>query len=167
MYAELGVSGRPFTETTVGQMRIRSYWNSGLVAVRRSAGLFGAWEDALGRLFDAGIVQKRWPQFMDQLSLAGVTADVDDRVRVLSDSYNYPLPHRQALAPAARDLDLDRARPHPLQALVPHPGGDREGRPRPSIPPATATAGSRSDCPSSRPWRTRSRTAPSIESRID
>jgi hypothetical protein len=108
MYAELGVDARPFVETTVGQMTIRAYWNSGLIAVRREAGLFGAWERALERLFDAEIVQKRWPQFMDQLSWAGVTADVHDRVRILSDGYNYPLPHRQALAPEARDLDLDR-----------------------------------------------------------
>ena len=106
MYAALGVTEEPFTETTVGQMRIRAYWNTGLVAVRRSAGLFAAWEAALGRLFDAEIVQKRWPQFMDQLSWAGVTANVHERVRVLSDAYNYPFRHRQALVPAARDLDL-------------------------------------------------------------
>jgi len=106
MYAELGVRERPFTETTVGQMKIRAYWNSGLIAVRRSAGLFDAWERALNRLFDAEIVQKRWPQFMDQLSWAGVAATVHDRVRILSDAYNYPVPHRQALAPKARDLDL-------------------------------------------------------------
>jgi hypothetical protein len=106
MYAELGVAERPFVETAVGQMTIRAYWNSGLIAARRSAGLFTAWERALGRLFDAGIVQKRWPQFMDQLSWAGVTADVHERVHILSDSYNYPLPHRQALAPQARDLPL-------------------------------------------------------------
>jgi hypothetical protein len=106
MYAELGVRERPFTETTVGQVKIRAYWNSGLIAVRRSAGLFDAWERALNRLFDAEIVQKRWPQFMDQLSWAGVAATVHDRVRILSDAYNYPVPHRQALAPEARDLDL-------------------------------------------------------------
>ena len=43
---------------------------------------------------------------MDQLSLAAVTADVHDRVRILSDAYNYPLRHRAALAPAAVELDL-------------------------------------------------------------
>ena len=43
---------------------------------------------------------------MDQLSWAAVTADVHDRVRVLSDAYNYPLRHRPALAPAAVGLDL-------------------------------------------------------------
>jgi hypothetical protein len=106
MYEELDVEQRPFVETVVGQMRIRAYWNSGLIAVRRSAGLFGAWEDALTRLFDAGIVQKRWPQFMDQLSWAGVTADRHDGIKILSSAYNYPLRHRQALPPDARDLDL-------------------------------------------------------------
>ena len=106
MYAELGVEAAPFVETTVGQMAIRAYWNSGLIAARRSAGLLSAWERALGRLFDAGIVQKRWPQFMDQLSWAGVTADVHDRLLILSPPYNYPLRHRQALLPEARDLDL-------------------------------------------------------------
>jgi len=106
MYAELGVRNEPFVETGVGQMPIRAYWNSGLLAARRTAGLFGAWERALERLFDAGIVQKRWLQFMDQLSWAGVTADVHDRIRVLSASYNYPPRHRGALQAQARELDL-------------------------------------------------------------
>lgn len=106
MYAELGVESEPFVETTVGQVPIRAYWNSGLIAVRRSAGLLDQWERALMQLFDAGIVQRRWPQFMDQLSWAGVTADAHDRVRILSDGYNYPLPHRQGLGPAARGLTL-------------------------------------------------------------
>ena len=106
MYAELGVRGEPFVETGVGRMRIRAYWNSGLLAARRSAGLFVAWERALERLFDAGIVQKRWPQFMDQLSWAGVTADAHERIRVLPPAYNYPLRHRGALEADANGLDL-------------------------------------------------------------
>ena len=106
MYELLGVKNRPFVQTTVGQMEIRAYWNSGLIGARRSAGLFGAWEDALVRLFDAGVVANKWPHFMDQLSLAAVTADVHDRVRILSDGYNYPLRHRAGLAPEAVELDL-------------------------------------------------------------
>ncbi len=106
MYDLLGVRNRPFVRTTVGQMEIRAYWNSGLIGARRSAGLFGAWEDALTRLYDNDVVANRWPHFMDQLSLAAVTADVHDRVRILSDAYNYPLRHRAALAPAAVELDL-------------------------------------------------------------
>lgn len=106
MYAELGVENRPFVRTTVGQMQIRAYWNSGLIATRRSSGLFGAWENALERLYDADLVANRWPHFMDQLSWAAVTADAHDRVRILSDAYNYPLRHRAALIPEAVELDL-------------------------------------------------------------
>ena len=43
---------------------------------------------------------------MDQLSWAAVTADVHDRVRILSDAYNYPLRHRASLVPEAVELDL-------------------------------------------------------------
>ena len=90
MYDELGVQERPFVETTVGQMRIRAYWNSGLIAANGAPGCSAPGRRRSVRLFDAGIVQKRWPQFMDQLSWAGVTADVHDRVRVLSGRLQLP-----------------------------------------------------------------------------
>jgi hypothetical protein len=106
MYEALGVKERPFVRTTVGHMKIRAYWNSGLIAVRRDAGLFGAWMPTLERLYEADLVDERWPQFMDQISWAMVTADVHDRVRILSDAYNYPLRHRQSLSGGAIDLDL-------------------------------------------------------------
>jgi hypothetical protein len=106
MYEALGVRSEPFVETAVGKMRIRAYWNSGLVAVRRHAGLFGAWERALKTLYDRDIVYHRMPQFMDQLSWAAVTADSHDRVRILADAYNYPLRQRGGLDDHARDLDL-------------------------------------------------------------
>jgi hypothetical protein len=106
MYDAIGVTSEPFVETTVGGMRIRAYWNSGLLAARRGAGLFGAWERALKTLYDRDIVYHRMPQFMDQLSWAAVTADHQDRVRTLSDAYNYPLRQRGGLDDEARDRDL-------------------------------------------------------------
>ena len=137
MYAELGVKSEPYVETAVGGMRIRAYWNTGLVAARRASGLFGAWERALHQLFDAERVHKRWPQFMDQISWAGVTADVHDQVRVLSPPYNYALRHRQALGPEASELDLSELvhvhyrlwfhLPDALEQVVPpfDPSGER------------------------------------------
>lgn len=107
MYEALGVRGRPFVETTVGQMPIRAYWNTGLLAVRRETGLFAAWENALATLFEREVVHRRMPFFMDQLAWAAVIADLHDRVRVLSHAYNYPLRHRGALVAEARELDLD------------------------------------------------------------
>jgi hypothetical protein len=106
MYDELGVKGRPFVHTAVGGQEIRAYWNSGLLAARRSAGLFGAWERAINKLYDAGLIPTRWPNFMDQLSWAAVIADHHDAVRILSETYNYPLRHRASLTPESVELDL-------------------------------------------------------------
>lgn len=106
MYETLGVESEPFVRTSVGETQIRAYWNTGLIAVRRSAGLFVAWEEALARLFDEGVVFNRWPHFMDQLSWAGVTADIHDRVRILPETYNYPLRHRLSLGPQTSALEL-------------------------------------------------------------
>jgi hypothetical protein len=106
MYEALGVSSEPFIETAVGKMTIRAYWNSGLLAARRTAGLFDAWERGLKMLFDRDIVYHRMPQFMDQLSWAAVTADYHDRMLVLPPAYNYPLRQRGGLEDDARDLDL-------------------------------------------------------------
>lgn len=105
MYETLGVRSEPFVETAVGKMRIRAYWNSGLIAARREAGVFRAWEEALNRLYEAEVVH-RMPQFMDQLSWAAVTADHHDDVRILSEIYNYPLRQRGGLPDSVRDLDL-------------------------------------------------------------
>lgn len=107
MYAALGVTEEPFVETAVGGVRIRAYWNSGLLAAKREAGLFTAWEQALATLYEREIIYWRMPQFMDQLAWAAVTANFPDQVRVLSDGYNYPLRQRGGLDGSARDLDLD------------------------------------------------------------
>jgi hypothetical protein len=106
MYEALGVTEEPYIETAVGQMHIRAYWNSGLLAARRSAGLFGAWERALKTLYDRDLVYHRMPQFMDQLTWAGVTANHHERMLILPASYNYPLRQRGGLDDEARDLDV-------------------------------------------------------------
>jgi hypothetical protein len=106
VYDQLGVRSWPYVTTTVDRARIRAYWNTGLVAARREAGLFQAWEEALVRLFESGCVFKK-PVLMEQLAWAGVIADIHDRVLVLPDEYNYPLPKRTLLPPGVRDLELD------------------------------------------------------------
>jgi hypothetical protein len=137
MYEALGVTEEPFVETAVGQMHIRAYWNSGLLAARRSAGLFVAWERALKTLYDRDLVYHRMPQFMDQLSWAGVTANLRDEMLILPPAYNYPLRQRGGLDDEARDLDLAEIvhvhyrlffhLPEPLAAVMPpfDPGSDQ------------------------------------------
>jgi hypothetical protein len=106
LYEVLGVRSQPFVTTAVDRTRVRAYWNAGLLAARRRAGLFAAWEDALGRLLDAGCVHPK-PELMDQMSWAGAVADRHGEVWELPDPYNYPLPQRARLPAAAAELELD------------------------------------------------------------
>lgn len=105
MYAELGVRSEPWVTSVVDRKRIRAYWNTGLVAARRDAGLFGAWEEALERLYANDVVFRK-PVLMEQLAWSGVTADHHDRVWELPDPYNYPLPKRRFLPDEMQALDL-------------------------------------------------------------
>ncbi|MGI8460927.1 MAG: hypothetical protein ACR2OC_04700 [Solirubrobacterales bacterium] len=105
LYAELGVRSEPWVTSVVDRKRIRAYWNTGLVAARRSAGLFGTWEEALEQLFERDVVFRK-PVLMEQLAWSGVTADIHDRVWELPDPYNYPLPKRRFLPEEMQALDL-------------------------------------------------------------
>jgi len=105
LYEELGVRSEPWVTSVVDRKRIRAYWNTGLVAARREAGLFGAWEEALERLYANDVVFRK-PVLMEQLAWSAVTADHHDRIWELPDRYNYPLPKRRFLREEMQALDL-------------------------------------------------------------
>jgi hypothetical protein len=105
MYRELGVRSEPWVTSVVDRKRIRAYWNTGLVAARREAGLFGTWERALERLFAKDLVFRK-PVLMEQLAWSAVTADHHERIWELPDPYNYPLPKRRFLPDHMQALDL-------------------------------------------------------------
>ena len=108
LYDELGVSARPFVETVVSEERIRAYFNAGLVAFSRASGLATAWRDATLTLLGSPVA-RRAPlrRQIDQLALGGVLAEPFDRVRILPDTYNYPLPKRVKLPQRLQALELD------------------------------------------------------------
>jgi hypothetical protein len=111
MYELLHIRERPFVETARSGQRIRAYFNSGLVAVRRSAGLFAQWRDDFLGLMTVSHIPRKGPlHYMDQLSLAATLTRVWSRVAVLDHRYNYGLP--------ARDLDGEPLRPIEREGLV-------------------------------------------------
>jgi hypothetical protein len=107
MYELCGIANRPFVETTCDRIRIRAYANSGLVAVRREAGLFGQWRRDFLTLAAAGHRPNGDMHYMDQLSLAATLARIWDRVQLLDGRYNYPLVGRPLLAEPLRAARLD------------------------------------------------------------
>jgi len=109
MYELLGISGEPYVETTCSHQRIRAYFNSGLIAVRRTACLFARWRDDFLALMNADhLPPRRELHYLDQLSLAATLTRVWDRVEVLDGRYNYPLPGRSALAEPYRSMPFEK-----------------------------------------------------------
>ena len=99
MYELLGIEARPFLETSCDRVRIRAYANSGLVAVRRDAGIFAQWKRDFLALAAAGHLPAGGDMhYMDQLSLAATLARAWKRACVLDGRYNYPLVGRPLLA---------------------------------------------------------------------
>jgi hypothetical protein len=108
MYALCGVDARPFIETSCDRARIRAYANSGLVAARRSAGVFAQWKRDFLTLAEADHRPRGGDiHYMDQLSLAATLTRIWDRVQVLDGRYNYPLVGRPLLAEPLRSARLD------------------------------------------------------------
>jgi hypothetical protein len=60
LYAMGGVVTPDYVETTVDQQLIFSYWNSGLVAVRREMRLFSRWHDIFVEVMERGLVAHVW-----------------------------------------------------------------------------------------------------------
>jgi hypothetical protein len=110
MYELLGVTGEPYVETTCSRQRIRAYFNSGLIAVRRAAGLFARWRNDFLAITNADHLPllRREMHYLDQLSLAATLTRVWDRVEVLDGRYNYPLPGRMELAEPYRSMPFEQ-----------------------------------------------------------
>lgn len=109
LYRLCGVRQRPYVETAVDRAPVRGYWNAGLVAVRRSAGLFGQWLEDFRTLMRASHFPppRKVLNNMDQLSLAATLARVSDALAPLDFRYNYPLPLRAELPGGPREARLE------------------------------------------------------------
>ena len=93
----LFVLGDPdwYVEATLDRIRIRAWFNSGLVAVRRAAGIFRQWREDFEAIVDAGLFPPDGRiHYVEQLSLATALTRVREGVAILPPSYNYPLSGR-------------------------------------------------------------------------
>jgi hypothetical protein len=110
LYATCGVATDARVTTVIDGERIRPYFNSGLVAVRRRSGLFTRWRADFEALLAAGRVPPSTGiDGMDEFSLAVILSRAIDRVRVLDLRYNYPLQwhERRLLRPPWREAQLE------------------------------------------------------------
>ena len=102
VYRICDVPEPPYVLTMIDRVRIRGYYNGGLIAMRRTAGLGRRWLDFLMRI--GPDVPNKARYNLDQVALAAVAAGLPGRVRVLPSTYNYNIGRRQDFV-----LEADRS----------------------------------------------------------
>lgn len=106
LYELAEAAGRPFTETALRRRRIRAYWNTGLVALRREVGIAQGWLDLLRVLTRKPHVPDRGIDAIDQIALSAVLARAPERVATLPATYNFRITRRDKLRGRDSSLDL-------------------------------------------------------------
>ncbi|MFN0263787.1 hypothetical protein ACKTEK_07910 [Tepidamorphus sp. 3E244] len=99
-----GVELPAMVDTLISRKRVRGYYNGGLVAMRRSAGIGTQWRDVLNRIDPLTHERRR---YMDQVSLSLVAAARPERVRILPPTYNYNIRERGQFGSELDTLPLD------------------------------------------------------------
>lgn len=107
MYELCGVKREPFVRTVIDRKSVRAYFNTGLIAARRTAGVFRQWRDDFLHLAAANHFPQGHIRRMDELSFAVTAARIFDRVRILDHRYNYPIPQRSELVSPMRDAEME------------------------------------------------------------
>jgi len=121
LYDLVGATQRTYLTSVVDKQRIVSYFNSGLVTVRREAGIFTAWAENFRTVMRAGLTPPPGVFYVEQSSLAATVAAVGARVLILPESYNYPQNLRERIAPEDGITDARRlvtAHYHGRRSLV-------------------------------------------------
>jgi hypothetical protein len=77
--------------TTADEAYIYEYFNSGLVAVKSSRGIFTAWETTYKEVVEKELYPQSSSYFTDQSTLAAVITAMVDNLLILPRTYNYPL----------------------------------------------------------------------------
>lgn len=107
LYDLAGVTQTQFVTTTVDRRCIKAFWNSGVVAVRRKAGIFTAWKETFEKLVEPGIEIKRENFYYEQSSLSATICAQNVKIWHFSPGYNYPIHSHNNLIAAERKNSFD------------------------------------------------------------
>lgn len=102
LYEVLGVKREIFVNTPIANKTIRGYWNSGLVAVRRNAGIFTAWKENFEKVMRLDITPPQGIYFVEQSVLSVTLCSLEENVPHFSSAYSYPLPLHNRLSKESR-----------------------------------------------------------------
>lgn len=99
LYELVGATARPFVTTTLTEERVRGTWNSGVVPLRRSAGIAGHWREAMLRLLADDFAPPQASYLRENNVLSALAAAHWDRFRELPVAYNYPVQNWDTMTP--------------------------------------------------------------------
>lgn len=108
LYEAVGVRQEIFVTTPIGNKKIRGYWNSGTVVVRRIAGIFSAWKDNFVKVMSMKIYPRQGNYFTEQAVLSATVCALESNILNLSFSYSYPLPLHNKLVKNAQIDNFDK-----------------------------------------------------------
>jgi hypothetical protein len=91
LYEIAGALPKRTVRTTLDDEAIWEYYNSGLVAVRREAGIFSHWEMVFGRILASGVLPATGLHYVEQSALAASITAKASRVETLTADYNLPV----------------------------------------------------------------------------
>lgn len=96
-----------FVTTTVDQKQIKAFWNSGVVAVRREAGIFTAWMLTLENLLEEGTSINQQNFYFEQSALSATICAVTKKIWCFSPGYNYPIHSHNQMVDSERLSSFD------------------------------------------------------------
>jgi hypothetical protein len=108
LYQVFNVQEEKFVNTAIGNHRIRAYWNSGLIAVRRSAGLFSAWKENFETVMALKLYPSQGIYFSDQVLLSITLCAREAKISEFSSPYSYPIPLHNRLSKEAQVPSFDQ-----------------------------------------------------------
>jgi hypothetical protein len=107
LYEVCDVKGEIFVNTLIGNTRVRAYWNSGMVATRRYAGIFTAWKNNFEKAMKLKIAPPQGIYFLEQSLLSATVCSMEENIFTFSPSYSYPLPLHNRLSKPAKLKSFD------------------------------------------------------------
>jgi hypothetical protein len=91
LYEIAGALPQRDVRTTLDDEAIWEYYNSGLVAARRAAGIFSHWEAVFGQILASGVFPATGLHYVEQSALAAAITAKANRVEILTRDYNLPV----------------------------------------------------------------------------
>ncbi|HEY6137927.1 MAG TPA: hypothetical protein VI670_09210 [Thermoanaerobaculia bacterium] len=106
LYDLVGATARPFVVTTLTKERVRGTWNSGVVPLRRSAGIAAQWREAMLRLLEDNFAPAQAVYLRENNVLSAVAAARYERFLELPVTYNYPVQNWDTMSPPPEEAVL-------------------------------------------------------------